>query len=90
MAAAIVVGQAWLTSVVVAGVFLGGGSLATVAAPLVAIAVLALVRAGFLLAADGLAQARVGPDQGHTAGRPDCAAASRSDRPGPVGSGAAS
>ena len=56
VAAAIVVGQAWLTSVVVAGVFLGGGSLATVATPLVAIAVLAVVRAGFLLAADGLAQ----------------------------------
>ncbi len=56
VAAAIVVGQAWLTSVVVAGVFLGGGSLATVTTPLVAIAVLAVVRAGFLLAADGLAQ----------------------------------
>ena len=39
-----------------AGVFLGGGSLATVATPLAAIAVLAVVRAGFLLAADGLAQ----------------------------------
>src|SRR6478736_5390494 len=56
LAAAIVVGQAWLTSIVVAGVFLGGGSLATVATPLAAIAVLAVVRAGFLLAADGLAQ----------------------------------
>ena len=56
VAAAIVVVQAWLTSIVVAGVFLGGGSLATVATPLVAIAVLAVVRAGFLLAADGLAQ----------------------------------
>ena len=56
VAAAIVVGQAWLTSVVVAGVFLGGGSMATVATPLLAIAVLAVVRAGFLLAADGLAQ----------------------------------
>ena len=56
VAAAIVVGQAWLTSVVVAGVFLGGASMATVATPLLAIAVLAVVRAGFLLAADGLAQ----------------------------------
>ena len=56
VAAAIVVGQAWLTSVVVAGVFLAGGSMATVATPLLAIALLAVVRAGFLLAADGLAQ----------------------------------
>jgi ATP-binding cassette subfamily C protein CydD len=55
-AAAVVLGQAWLTSVVVAGIFLGGESMATVATPLLAIAVLAILRAAFLLAADGFAQ----------------------------------
>jgi ATP-binding cassette subfamily C protein CydD len=56
LAAVIVIGQAYLTSVVVAGVFVGGGSLESVGAPLATIAVLALIRAPLLLAADGLAQ----------------------------------
>jgi ATP-binding cassette subfamily C protein CydD len=56
VAALIVLGQAYLMSVVVAGVFLGGGSLASAGGPLLAIALLAIVRAPLLLAADGLAQ----------------------------------
>ncbi len=60
LAAVVVVGQAYLMAMVVADVFLGGGSLGSVAVPLGAIAVLALVRAPLLLAADGLAQGASG------------------------------
>ena len=56
-AAVLVVGQAYLLSVVIASVFLGGESLATVALPLAVVALLAVLRAPLLLAADALAQA---------------------------------
>ena len=56
-AAVLVVTQAYLLSVVIAAVFLGGESLATVALPLAVVALLAVLRAPLLLAADALAQA---------------------------------
>ncbi len=59
-AAVVVVGQAYLVSVVVADVFLGGATPATVAAPLAVVALLALVRAPLLLGAETLAQAAAG------------------------------
>jgi len=59
-AAVLVVGQAWLVSIVVAGVFLGGGTPATAAAPLALVAILALARAPLLAGADILAQAAAG------------------------------
>src|SRR5690349_10184202 len=57
VAAALVVVQAFLLSVVVAGVFRDGLALGAVAGPLAAIAVLAIARAPLLLGADVLAQA---------------------------------
>ncbi len=56
-AAVVVIAQAWLVSVVVAEVFLGGAGLATVAPLLVVVALLALLRAPLLLAGDAFAQA---------------------------------
>jgi thiol reductant ABC exporter CydD subunit len=56
VAAALVVVQAFLLSVVVAGVFRDGLGLGAVAGPLAAIAVLAIARAPLLLGADVLAQ----------------------------------
>ena len=56
LAAAVVIGQAYLVSVVVADVFLGSGTLATVALPLGVVAILAVVRAPLLLGGDVLAQ----------------------------------
>ena len=55
-AAVVVIAQAWLVSIVVADVFLGGAGTATVAPLLVAVAFLALLRAPLLLAADAFAQ----------------------------------
>lgn len=60
LAAVLVVGQAYLTSVAVADVFLAGGTLASVGPPLVVIALLALFRAPLLLASDVLAQGAAG------------------------------
>jgi ATP-binding cassette subfamily C protein CydD len=55
-AAIVVIAQAWLVSALVAQVFLGGAGLATVGPLLVAVALLALLRAPLLLAADAFAQ----------------------------------
>ncbi len=55
-AAVLVVAAAYLTSVVVADVFLGGATLASEAALLAAVAILALVRAPLLVVGDLLAQ----------------------------------
>ena len=55
-AAVVVIAQAWLVSVAIADVFLGGAGIATVAPLLVAVALLALLRAPLLLAADAFAQ----------------------------------
>ena len=55
-AAVVVVAQAWLVSGVVAEVFQGGGTLATVTPALVAVALLAVLRAPLSFAADVLAQ----------------------------------
>ncbi len=51
-----VIAQAWLVSVAVAGVFVGGGGLAQVAAPLAGAACLAVVRVPLLWGSDALAQ----------------------------------
>ena len=59
-AAALVLVGAWLTAIVVAGVFLGGAGPAEVALPLAAIGILALVRAPLLVAADVVAQSASG------------------------------
>lgn len=56
LAAAIVIGQAYLTSVVVASVFLEGGTLSSTAPVLASIAVLALIRALFILISERSAQ----------------------------------
>jgi hypothetical protein len=55
-AAVVVIAQAWLLSIAVAEVFLGGAGIATVAPLLVVVALLALLRAPLLLAADAFAQ----------------------------------
>jgi ATP-binding cassette subfamily C protein CydD len=55
-AAIVVIAQAWLVSVAVADVFLGGAGLATVAPLLIAVVLLALLRAPLLLAGDAFAQ----------------------------------
>ena len=55
-AAVVVIAQAWLISAAVADVFLGGAGIATVAPLLVAVALLALLRAPLLLAGDAFAQ----------------------------------
>ncbi len=60
VAAVLVVAAAILTSVVISDVFRAGASLADVMPSLVAIAVLAVVRAPVLFAADALAQAAAG------------------------------
>ena len=56
-AAVVVIAQAWLVSVVVAEVFLGGAGLETVGPLLIVVALLALLRAPLLLAGDAFAQA---------------------------------
>jgi thiol reductant ABC exporter CydD subunit len=55
-AAVVVIAQAWLVSIAVAEVFLGGAGIATVAPLLVVVALLALLRTPLLLAADAFAQ----------------------------------
>ena len=60
VAAAVVIVQAYLMSVVIAGVFLGGRAPAEVAGPLVAVALLAVLRGPLLLAGEALAQAAAG------------------------------
>jgi ATP-binding cassette subfamily C protein CydD len=64
LAAAVVVAQAYLVSVVVADVFLGGGTLATVAPLLGIAAFLAILRAPLLFAGDALAQDAAGRVRG--------------------------
>jgi thiol reductant ABC exporter CydD subunit len=68
VAAALVIGGAYLLAVVVSRVFLEGGTLATVALPLAAIAVLAVARAPLLVAAEALAQAASGRVRGRLRG----------------------
>ena len=63
-AAVVVVAQAYLVSVAVADAFLGAGTLVTVAPLLALVALLALLRAPLLLAADALAQGAAGRVRG--------------------------
>ena len=60
VAAVAVVAAAYLTSVVVADVYLRGGTLSTVAIPLATVALLAVVRAPLLVSGDLLAQRAAG------------------------------
>ncbi len=80
VAAVLVVAAAYLTSVVVADVFLGGATLAAVAPTLAAIAILAVARTPLLVTGDWLTQRAADRRQGAGARRPDRA----SPRPRPL------
>src|SRR4029453_9002546 len=68
VAAALVIGGAYLLAVVVSRVFLEGGTLATVALPLAALAAVAITRAPLLVAAEALAQDASGRVRGRLRG----------------------
>ena len=72
LAAVVVVAAAYLTSRVIADVFLGGATLGAVVADCSSrSSVLAVVRTALLVGADALAQERRAPDQGSPPCRPD-------------------